>query len=119
MSKTATTAIKPDTFLESATKPDATELRRQEIVAYVEDRLGPDLAGLYSEAIRSSVSTGCHDLPWSAGDFRRVDAYVDILQRDWLSKQGDVTQILVKVQHLLAFGTDAQKEQLKTLLELP
>ncbi len=126
MNRKPAATIVPDTifnngaFIEDtqAAKPDATQMRREEIIAYVKSRLGEDLAGVYTDAIRSSVSTGCYDLSWSQNDYARVEAYVAGLQQHWLAQQGDVTHILVKIQHLLVFGSDEQKEQLKTLLEL-
>lgn len=130
MSKKLATAIKqPDTFIEDtqAGKPDATELRRREIVRYVCEQLGPDLSNAavpdhdgmtYGQAAEQSVSTGCYDSSWAQGDFRRVDEYITALKNLWVRSQGDISHILAKVQHLLAFGSDEQKEQLKALLDL-
>src|SRR6266702_1746230 len=108
-------------------KPDAQTLRRREIVQYIRDMLGPDLASAalphqpsmtYGQAAEQSVSTGCYDHSWSQHEFDRVDAYIASLKEIWIRSQGDVSHMVARLQHLLAFGTDSEKAQLKKLLGL-
>jgi hypothetical protein len=109
-------------------QPDATEMLRREIADYIKSRLGPQLcaaaapshgAMTYAQAVESSVATGCYDHGWLEGDYTRVERYIGALRQTWLESQGDITPIVARLQHVLAFGSDHEKSELKKLLQLP
>ena len=97
---------------------DPPGVRRDEIIDYIKQALGEHLAAEYDSAIHSSVSTGCYDADWAQLGGVKVTQYIATLRADWLSKQGDVMPLVLKVLHLLAYGSDKEKHQLRTLLKL-
>jgi hypothetical protein len=96
---------------------DAISQKHEQIIAAIKASLGEHLAALYAEAIQSSVETGCYDATWP--DPGRVMSYVEVIRKDWLSKQEDSSALLIRIQFLRAFGTEEQKKQLHELLQLP
>ena len=94
------------------------EALREEIIAFIEERLGEDLAKLYGHSIRSSVGTGCYDRDFQTPDKQKIEDYLEILYADWAGKH-DAGDLLYRVLHLLEFGSDQDKEQLRELLQLP
>jgi hypothetical protein len=93
---------------------------RAGIVHYIETRLGPDLASVYADAIRSSVETGGYDREWAEGaPFVRIERYLSIVKKDWVARQGDTSHLLARLLFLLTFGTQEQRAMLRGLDLVP
>ncbi len=94
----------------------AEEQEQQAIVAYIEQRLGKELAAYYHDAIRESVGTGCYSRDWTHSQTRpKIAAYTDNLVALFL-KQNGKQDWLIRCTMVMALGTAERRAQLMELL---
>src|SRR5438445_744388 len=87
---------------------------RDDVVQYIQTRLGPDLGKVYVDAIRSSVGTGCYDREWEQGEpYMRIERYLDILKKDWMSHQGDLSGVMERLIFMLSFCIKEQRQVMR------
>lgn len=89
---------------------------REPIVQYIMARMGPELSAIYGDAIRSSVGNGCYDHEWRQGaPYPGIERYLAIVKKDWISHQGDASEVINRLFFLNAFGTPEQQAALREL----
>ncbi len=91
---------------------------REQIVAYIEGQLGPELAQFYKESIPQSVGLGIYDTDWQTGNHQNIRRYITILREDFMSRHQDKVSLLHRLIVKLELGTEAEKTALKKILSI-